>query len=208
MSELIIGLTGGIGSGKTAVSDLFQLKGIDVIDADVIAREVVKPGSTALDAIKTKFTNDILLADGSLDRRKMREVVFTNDDNKLWLNVLLHPLIRTEMLKQTRDAASCYCILSVPLLVENNMRNMVDRLLVVDVPTELQLERASQRDQQSVEQVANIIEAQATREQRIAIADDIIDNSGSRLELQGQIDSLHKSYEKMAINLSEGLKSH
>lgn len=207
MSQLIIGLTGGIGSGKTAVSDLFQLKGIDVIDADVIAREIVQPGSTALNAIKTKFTNDVLLADGSLDRRKMREVVFTNNDNKQWLNALLHPLIRTEMLKQTRDAASCYCILSVPLLVENNMRNMVDRLLVVDVPTELQLERASQRDQQSVEQVAKIIEAQATREQRIAIADDIIDNSGSRLELQAQIDSLHKSYKKMAINLSEDLKS-
>lgn len=208
MSQLVIGLTGGIGSGKTAVSDLFQQKDIDIIDADVIAREVVEPGQPALKAIAEQFGDDVLLQSGELDRRKLRDIVFADDENKSWLNGLLHPLIRERMLCQTANAKSPYCILSVPLLVENKMSSMVSRVLVVDIDTNLQIERASKRDQQTNQQLAKIVNAQASREERLAVADDVIDNSGSLSGLKKQVDALHISYINMANNLSKGLKSH
>lgn len=207
VSRLVIGLTGGIGSGKTAVSDLFQLKDIDIIDADLIAREVVEPGQPALKAIAEHFGNDILLPTGELDRRKLRDIVFANEANKEWLNALLHPLIRERMLSQTANAKSPYCILSVPLLVENKMSNLVSRVLVVDIDTALQIERASKRDQQTNQQLAKIVNAQASREERLAVADDVINNSDGLSELKKQVDALHISYVNMAKSLSKGLKS-
>jgi dephospho-CoA kinase len=208
MSQLVIGLTGGIGSGKTAVSDLFQQKKIDIIDADVIAREVVEPGQPALKAIADHFGKDILLQNGALDRPKMREIAFANNENKEWLNALLHPLIRARMQSQTASAKSPYCILSVPLLVENKMSSMVSRVLVVDIDQSLQIQRASKRDQQTSQQLAKIVAAQASREERLAVADDVIDNSGDLPKLKKQVDALHISYVELANNLSKGLKSH
>ncbi len=194
MSSLVIGLTGGIGSGKTAVSDLFAEKGIAVIDADVIAREVVEPGQPALEAIKDKFGSDILLEDGSLDRRQLRDVVFNSPDMKAWLNNLLHPAIRQAMIEQTKNAQSAYCILSVPLLVENGLNSMVKRVLVVDVDEDTQVQRTCARDEQSEDQVKKIMSAQATRSQRLALADDVIDNSGNKDSLVAQVDKLHNFY--------------
>lgn len=194
MSRLVIGLTGGIGSGKTAVSDLFAMNGITIVDADVIAREVVEPGQPALKTIEDKFGSDILLEDGSLDRRQLRELVFSSPDLKTWLNELLHPAIRLAMIEQTQNAKSAYCILSVPLLVENGLNSMVNRILVVDVDEQIQLQRTCSRDDQSEEQVKNIMAAQASRSERLSAADDVIDNNGNKESLVGQVNKLHKFY--------------
>ena len=194
MSELVIGLTGGIGSGKTLVSDLFAKHNIDIIDADIIARQVVAPGEPALGKIVEKFGPAIISADGHLDRISLREQVFTNPELKQWLNNLLHPLIRQQMITQTQQATSPYCILSVPLLVENGMRHMVNRLLVVDVEEQNQLKRASARDGQTEQQIRHIMDAQATRAQRLEVADDLIDNNHSIEETEKQVEKLHSYY--------------
>lgn len=194
MSTLVVGLTGGIGSGKTAVSDLFAIKGVTIVDADVIAREVVEPGQPALKAIIERFGSEMLLPDGSLNRRALREQVFNSNEDKDWLNELLHPAIRASMLRQTQQASSAYCILSVPLLVENGLNKVVDKVLVVDVDEQQQIMRTSSRDQQSKQQVEKIIAAQATREQRLAVADDVIDNNGPPSALIDQVEQLHRHY--------------
>ncbi len=194
MSQLVIGLTGGIGSGKTAVSDLFAKKGIDIIDADVVARQVVEPGSEALLKIADKFGEQSILSDGSLNRPFIRQLVFADKSNKQWIDDLLHPLIRAVMNQQIKQAQSPYCILAVPLLVENGMNKMVDRVLVVDVDEHTQLQRASARDGQSKEQVQKIINAQASRKERLHLADDTIDNSATLDELIPQVERLHKQY--------------
>ncbi len=194
MSTLVVGLTGGIGSGKTAVSDLFAIKGVTIVDADVIAREVVEPGQPALKAIIERFGSEMLLPDGSLNRRALREQVFNSNEDKDWLNELLHPAIRASMLRQTQQASSAYCILSVPLLVENGLNKVVDKVLVVDVDEQQQIMRTSSRDQQSKQQVEKIIAAQATREQRLAVADDVIDNNGPPSALIDQVEQLHLHY--------------
>lgn len=194
MSTLVVGLTGGIGSGKTAVSDLFAIKGVTIVDADVIAREVVEPGQPALKEIIERFGSEMLLPDGSLNRRALREQVFNSNEDKDWLNELLHPAIRASMLRQTQQASSAYCILSVPLLVENGLNKVVDKVLVVDVDEQQQIMRTSSRDQQSKQQVEKIIAAQATREQRLAVADDVIDNNGPPSALIDQVEQLHLHY--------------
>ena len=194
MSKIVIGLTGGIGSGKTLVSDLFAKRQIDIIDADIIAREVVAPGEPALVEIIKKFGQEIVDTQGHLNRQALRQQVFTDPELKHWLNNLLHPLIRKRMLSQTRDATSPYCILSVPLLVENGMTSMVDRVLVVDVEEQNQLLRASARDGQSEQQIRHIMDAQATRAQRLAVADDRIDNNHSVEETEKQVEKLHSYY--------------
>lgn len=194
MSELVIGLTGGIGSGKTLVSDLFAKRGIEIIDADIIARQVVEPGEQALKQISDKFGPEIVNTQQQLDRKALREKVFSDPDLKLWLDNLLHPLIRKRMVEQTQQATSPYCILAVPLLVENGMNAMVDRVLVVDVEEDRQLNRAAARDEQSREQISKIMEVQATRAQRLAIADDVIDNNHSPEETERQVEKLHKGY--------------
>ncbi|WP_394211641.1 dephospho-CoA kinase [Enterovibrio calviensis] len=194
----VVGVTGGIGSGKTTVANLFADKRIEVIDADVIARQVVEPGSEGLSAIAAKFGDSMLSADGTLDRAALREHVFSHPEDKDWLNNLLHPKIRQEMIRQTTQARSPYCLLVIPLLVENGLQSLCDRVLVVDVSEQTQVERASRRDSVSNEQVKRILAAQATREDRLALADDVIVNECTQEELNCQIGTLHLHYLTLA----------
>ncbi len=151
MSHYIIGLTGGIGSGKTTIANMFAELGVDVIDADIIARQVVEPNTPALIAIQQRFGADMIAVDGQLNRSLLRTKVFNNEEDKSWLNNLLHPLIRQQMQSQTLAAQSPYCLLVVPLLIENNLTAMVNRVLVIDVDEQTQLQRASQRDNNSTQ---------------------------------------------------------
>lgn len=194
MSEFIVGLTGGIGSGKTAVSDKFAALGVDVIDTDILARDVVARGESALAQIAQRFGQEVLQADGQLDRRALREIVFQDPAQKQWLDNLLHPLIRERMVSQAKQARSAYCILVIPLLVENGLQTLVDRVAVVDVDTTIQRTRAASRDGQSTEQVQRIMDAQASRQKRLELADDVIDNSGALNQLDAQITTLHQRY--------------
>ncbi|WP_297821044.1 dephospho-CoA kinase [uncultured Paraglaciecola sp.] len=203
MSNYVVGISGGIGSGKTTVTDLFAKYGIEVIDADVIAREVVEPGSPALKAIVHKFGQFVLnesggSSSGTLDRAKLRNLVFNNIETKNWLNQLLHPAIRQQMLLQTKQAKSAYCLLSVPLLVESKLYEQVDRVVIVDVDEQTQLQRTLLRDKTNEQQILAIMRAQATRQQRLAVADDIIDNNGQVNDLATQVAQLHKRYLQMA----------
>jgi dephospho-CoA kinase len=203
MSNYVIGISGGIGSGKTTVTDLFAKYGIEVIDADVIARQVVEPGSPALKAIVHKFGQFVLnesggSSSGTLDRAKLRNLVFNNIETKNWLNQLLHPAIRQQMLLQTKQAKSAYCLLSVPLLVESKLYEQVDRVVIVDVDEQTQLQRTLLRDKTNEQQILAIMSAQATRQQRLAVADDIIDNNGKADDLAEQVAQLHKKYLQIA----------
>lgn len=194
----IVGVTGGIGSGKTTVTDRFASHGIEVIDADVIAREVVAPGSDALQHIAAHFGAEVILSDGSLDRAKLRSLVFADKEEKEWLNQLLHPLIRQRIKDALHSATSEYCILVAPLLLENKLNALVDRVLVVDVTEATQIERTMKRDNNSEQQVAAIIEAQISRKERLAAADDCIDNELPLPEVYDQVDALHEQYLKLA----------
>lgn len=195
---IVIGLTGGIGSGKTTVANLFAEYGIDLIDADIIAREVVAIGSIGLARITEKFGNSILLTDGNLDRSQLRTVIFSDPQHKDWLNQLLHPLIREKMLADIDRATSPYCLLIVPLMVENNLQTLTDRLLVIDVDQQTQIMRTQQRDNVSLQQIKNILAAQASRQQRLDAADDIICNNGDDQALLTQIAQLHQHYLALA----------
>ncbi|UJL44692.1 dephospho-CoA kinase [Shewanella vesiculosa] len=197
----MVGLTGGIASGKTTVANLFAQYGIDLVDADVIAREVVSIGSDGLNAIKQHFGQGILLADNSLDRAALRAQVFNNPEQRLWLNNLLHPMIRQRMLDQVQASTSAYVIMVVPLLFENHLDSLVDTTLVVDIAPELQVSRTMQRDGVSKEQVEHILASQMTREQRLALADNIIDNQGEHEQLRSQVFRLHQQYLQQATDL-------
>ncbi|NTS76574.1 dephospho-CoA kinase [Catenovulum sp. SM1970] len=194
MTKLIIGLTGGIGSGKSAACQLFEESGIDIVDADLIAREVVAKGQPALEEISTYFGSHVLQDDCELNRAVLRKIVFSTPNAKAWLDNLLHPIIREQMIVQAQSAHSAYVILAIPLLVENNLSDLVDRILVIDCPESLQIERASKRDKNSTDLIKSIIKTQATREQRKAVADDIVDNSRDLAYLSQQIDSFHRKY--------------
>ena len=195
MAKLIIGLTGGIASGKTTVSDMFKSLSVDIIDADIIAREVVTPPSEALNAIAAHFGKNYLSADGELNRTLLRQKIFSADDHKQWLNNLLHPLIRARIIEQTAQASSQYCILVAPLLIENNLVPLVDRVLVVDVTEGKQVERTMIRDNSLLHEVKAIMASQASRKQRLNIADDVIDNDNiSEFVLKEIVTSLHKRF--------------
>ncbi|WP_318519918.1 dephospho-CoA kinase [Photobacterium leiognathi] len=197
--SLVIGLTGGIGSGKTTVANLFaDTYGIDIIDADIVAREVVEPNTFGLNAIIEKCGKDILLEDGTLNRAKLRDAIFSQPELKTWLNNLLHPLIREKMQQDINQSQSPYCLLVVPLMVENNLQTMTNRLLVVDVDEQVQIERTQQRDNVSIEQIKNILASQASREQRLDAADDVITNNGDNKALVSQVEQLHLQYLKMS----------
>lgn len=196
--SFIIGLTGGIGSGKTAVSDRFAELGITVVDADVISRQVVEPGRTALTKIAEHFGPQILLSDGHLDRAALRKKIFANREDKQWLEALLHPLIAEETLRQLSEASSPYAIYVSPLLVESKQQGFCQRLLVVDVSEEVQLERTMARDNNEAEQVRRIIASQASREQRLAQADDVIENNSDLSSLIAKVDELHLHYLQLA----------
>ncbi|MBW3833446.1 dephospho-CoA kinase [Aeromonas hydrophila] len=191
----VVAITGGIGSGKTTVANQFAELGIEVVDADVIAREVVEPGTPALATIAAHFGSEVITPDGQLDRRRLRERVFTDPQAKGWLNALLHPLIRTEMQRQCAAARSPYCLLVVPLLVENRLTALANRVLVIDVDEATQLERTCRRDGVSREQAQAILAAQASRAERLAAADDVLDNqNGTPEAIKSRILALHETY--------------
>ncbi|MEZ8283386.1 dephospho-CoA kinase [Vibrio splendidus] len=192
---IIIGLSGGIASGKTTVANLFNEHfNIDIVDADIVAREVVAVGSDGLKQITDHFGETILLEDGALNRSKLRELIFSDPTEKQWLNDLLHPMIRNKIDSDLSKVTSPYALLVAPLLVENQMQGMADRVLIVDVPTEVQIERTMSRDNVSRGQVTAILKSQASREQRLAVADDVIKNHTKNQELLPQITDLHQKY--------------
>jgi dephospho-CoA kinase len=194
----VVGVTGGIGSGKSAVTQCFSELGITIVDADIASRIVVEPGRPALAAIADHFGADILLPDGTLNRPAMRREIFSDPDKKRWLEALLHPLINEEVHRQLGAATSPYVIFVSPLLVEGAHGSLCDRVLVVDVPEALQLARTMARDGNDAEQVKRIIASQATREQRLARADDVIENSGTLDQLHSAVQTLHQRYLQLA----------
>ena len=197
---LRVGLTGGIGCGKTTVSKLFASLGVPIIDADVVAREIVAPGQSALREICALFGDHLLDQDGALRRQQLREIIFKNRDQRRQLEAILHPRIRQKMLDQLAaiEHRFPYCILSIPLLLESGWIEMLDRVLVVDIEPSLQLQRTCQRDHLSEKSAQAIIDSQSSRQARLLAADDVIDNSGGPDDLLPQIEHLHRSYLKIA----------
>ena len=191
---MIIGLTGGIGSGKTAVSDTFKSLGIDIVDADISSRRVVEKGQPALDDIQAHFGDGILDSENKLDRTKLREIIFKNPQERVWLEKLLHPKIAEHIKDQLESSNSPYCVLVSPLLLETEQKSYCSFVLVVDVPEESQIARTTKRDDVSEEQVKNIISAQIDREKRLEQADEIIINDGSMEELKEKVMVLHTKY--------------
>ncbi|PKF62223.1 dephospho-CoA kinase [Psychromonas sp. psych-6C06] len=190
--RLVIGLTGGIGSGKSTVSHFFKGLNICVVDADIVAREVVQKGQPAINKICEYFGEDILIND-ELDRAKLRQIIFTDPVKKRWLNNLLHPIIREQMLIHLANATSDYVILEAPLLFENNLQQYCDHVVVVDIEESLQIKRACARDNSSKEQIKAIIDSQITRNLRLQKADFIINNSSVSLaELEMSVITLDK----------------
>jgi len=193
--RVIIGLTGGIGSGKSTVANEFKALGIEVVDADLVAREVVAPGQPALAEIELYFGQEVINYDGELNRAKLRQVIFSSEQKKQWLNNLLHPIIREALLTQLAQATSQYVILEAPLLLENKLTQYTDFTLVVDVPETLQIERAMLRDNNSRSQIQAIIDAQISRQERRQQADYVIDNSKPDLvALKEQVKMLHLQF--------------
>jgi len=198
---LLMGLTGGIASGKTLVSDAFKKLGVPVIDADVIAREVVEPNSKGLQQLTEHFGVDILTDKNELDRSALRNIIFSDPKHRKTVDQLLHPLIRDrsdQQINAARNQGHLYAIYAVPLLVETAQFDRFDRIIVVDVPEQVQIIRLIERDGGSKEKAQAILSAQATRHERLAIADDIIDNTGSKKATLQRVLSLHDSYIDMA----------
>ncbi|MFT5295426.1 MAG: dephospho-CoA kinase [Colwellia sp.] len=197
--KVVIGLTGGIGSGKTTIANFFSDLGIDIIDADIAARKVVEPESNALVQISQHFGPQFIQADGTLNRPSLRSRIFSNDIDKLWLNNLLHPLIRQTMLNEIQQSQSSYCLLVAPLLIENNLQSLVQRILVIDISEDEQIKRAVLRDPSSKEEIMRIIASQIPRKERMNYADDIIDNSKSDLSIiKDNVIKLDQKYQNLA----------
>ncbi|MDY6918893.1 MAG: dephospho-CoA kinase [Pseudomonadota bacterium] len=195
---LVIGVTGGIGSGKTAATDRFQHHGITVVDADLASRLVVEPGRPALASIAEHFGPEVIAADGTLNRRALRQLVFADPVQRRWLEQLTHPLIAQEIVDQIRASRSAYTILASPLLLESSQHQMVDRILVIDVPEELQIARVIARDETDEAGVKAIIAAQMSRQERLARADDVIVNDQDLAHLQQAVDRQHEIYLQLA----------
>lgn len=197
--SLVIGLTGGIGAGKSVVAQYFAQLGITVIDADLIARQVVEPGMPALQAIIQRFGNEIVGENGSLNRALLREIIFKDPVDREWLENLTHPMIYQAIQTQIEHSQSSYCIVVIPLLLEKNQtRQRVDRILVVDAPETLQRDRAVKRDKTSAENIQSIMNAQLTREERLAAADDVLVNDQDLRSLERKILALHELYLSIA----------
>ena len=196
---LVIGLTGGIGSGKSTVADLFRQLGVPVIDTDIISRQLVEPGKPALEEIKNNF-GDVFTKNGELDRAKLRQVIFDNSEKRQQLENILHPRIQDQVKVQLADLQSDYVIIVIPLLAEKGKWTFIDRVLVVDCTEEKQLQRSMNRDSQSEQQIKSIIKSQASRQQRLAIADDIISNESELDNLQLDVQRLDKKYQQLADN--------
>ena len=196
---LVVGLTGGIASGKSTATAFFRARGVPVIDADQVARDVVAPGTPGLAAVADAFGSDVLQADGTLDRRRLRAIVFADPTERHRLEAILHPLIRDEIRARRDQVQGPYCILDVPLLIESPaLRSLADRVLVIDVPVELQVARLMQRDDMTAAQCEAMLAAQATRERRLEGADDVVDNAGDMTALQRQLESMHARYLHLA----------
>ena len=200
---LVIGLTGGIGSGKTAASDHFEKLGITVVDADIASRTVVEPGKPALQKIAERFGSEMILEDGGLNRALMRTRVFATEEDRLWLESLLHPLIAEEIIQGLQNARSPYCLLVSPLLLETAQATLAARILVIDVPVDLQVERTMTRDNNSEEQVRAIVAAQSDRQQRLEKANDVIVNDKDLKHLHQEVEKLHQTYLSLAEQSSQ-----
>lgn len=203
MSAFVVGLTGGIGSGKSAVSERFERLGITVVDADLASRAVVEPGRPALKAIEEHFGACVIASDGTLNRAALRKLVFEDAEERRWLEQLTHPHINRYIAEALADATSPYVILAHPLLVETGQTRVCQRVLVVDVPEALQLERTMARDSNPESQVRAIMAAQASREQRLAAADDVIVNDRDLSHLDREVERLHTLY----LDLAAGSKA-
>jgi dephospho-CoA kinase len=199
----VVGVTGGIGSGKTAATDHFSQLGITVVDADLAARLIMEPGRPALAAVAGHFGESILLADGNLDRAALRALVFADADERTWLEQLSHPLIGEEILSQLQAARSPYVILASPLLLETAQKDLCDCIVLIDVPTSVQLSRTMARDGNDEAQVRQIMAAQCSRQQRRQQADEILDNSGTLEQLQEKVEILHRQLLQRYIKASD-----
>ncbi len=195
---LRIGLTGGIASGKSTVADMFAELGVPIIDTDVIAREVVQPGQPALDEIRARFGDEVFAADGELDRTAMRKRIFSDEDARLELEAILHPRIGEETRRRADTATGPYQVVVVPLLVGSPLAQFVDRIVVVDCDEELQVQRLLARDTETVEQARRILSAQASRQARLAIADDVISNDAGLDETRRQVRALDRTFRELA----------
>lgn len=191
---LKIGLTGGIGSGKTTACEIFTELGVPVIDADIIAHDLVKPGMPALEEIIRVFGKEVISDDGTLDRKTIRDKVFANSNERKKLEDILHPAVYREISVQVENINSRYCIISIPLLLETGASKTVDRILLIDVPREQQLERASNRDNTNKNDINAIIDSQISRNDRLSAADDIVDNNGDINDLRKKIYELNEFY--------------
>ena len=194
---LIIGLTGGIGSGKSVASDKFKSLGITIVDADVASRTVVEPGKPALKEIEDHFGSGIITAEGKLDRNKLREIIATDPEERKWLESVLHPKIGEQITKEISESTSVYTLFVAPLLLETNSQEMCSRVVVVDVPKDVQIRRTAKRDKVSPNQVEQMVAAQMEREKRLEKADDVLLNSGTIEDLEKQVEELHKKYIQM-----------
>ncbi|MBI0028318.1 dephospho-CoA kinase [Gilliamella sp. B14448G7] len=190
----IVALSGGIASGKSTIANLFAQLGVPIIDADVIARQVVEIGTDAYKVIVKHFSQEILLPNNEIDRSQLRDIIFNNDHERLWLNNLLHPIIQEQTQIQIARQTAAYVIWVVPLLVENNLHNLADRVLMVDTPEQLQLERLIQRDNIDESLAKKMISSQISSQKRLMYADDIIVNNGDLTSLTAQVNKLHQQY--------------
>ena len=197
--SVIVALTGGIAAGKTTVANRFAERGAAIIDADIVARELVAPGQPALDEIVAAFGREMLMPSGELDRRRMRERILASEAERRRLESILHPRVRSELLVRASGCAAPYCLLAIPLLAESaHAYDWVDRVLVVDVPRALQLSRLMQRDGMTAALAKRALAAQASREQRLALADDVIDNAGAAKVLIDAVERLDRFYSTLS----------
>lgn len=203
-APFLVALTGGIASGKSTVAERFAALGVPVLDADVVARELVEPPSEALDAIARRFGTQVIQPDGRLDRRGLRERVFADPAERLALEEILHPAIRRTLRDRAATLRAAYALIAIPLLSESSGYDWIDRVLAVDAPREVQLARLLRRDGLSVDLAESMLAAQASRERRLALADDVIDNGGSPAELDAQVRRLHARYLELAGGAHRG----
>ncbi len=199
----VVGITGGIGSGKSAVTAKLEQLGIDIIDADIVAREVVEPGTKALKDIQSYFGDRILSSDGALDRTALREIVFSEPEKRKWLEELLHPIIRNETIKQLNNASSPYAVLASPLLLETDQHELTQRIVLIDASVETQIERTIARDNNNRKQVEAIIAAQMSRTEKQRKSDIIITNDEDLSALYNKVSVLHETLKRLALQETE-----
>ncbi|MDR3492019.1 MAG: dephospho-CoA kinase [Gammaproteobacteria bacterium] len=196
-TKLVVGLTGGIGSGKSTVAELFAKLGTPIIDTDKFARELTQPNQEAFKAIEKHYAHQNIIHEGHLNRAALRKIIFDNEKERKWLEDLLHPLIRLEIERQVKQVTFPYCMVAIPLLFESQPNPLIQRTLVVDAPEELQITRTQSRDLTSTQDVEAIMKTQVTRAHRLENADDIIVNDGSLEKLEQQVKVLHEFYLKL-----------